>query len=333
MTSSTSLDDAESWQEFLDLQHPHSHILQTADWGQLKANYGWRVRRLRAGMSGAQVLLRDLPLGAKLAYIPKGPVGKWGPQLLTALDDLCRQEGAFALKVEPDITWSNSLTSEMTELGFQRSPHSIQPPRTIVVDIRPDEDDILAAMKQKTRYNIRLAGRKGVTVRPWEDVKAFTKMMDRTADRQGFGVHVAEYYKEAYERFHPDDSCEILLAEFEGNPLASLMVFARGRRAWYFYGASTPQERDRMPTYALQWAAIRWAKQLGCATYDLWGIPDAEEETLERQFTERSDGLWGVYRFKRGFGGEVQRFAGAWDRVYNPFLYRAYRLLARWITE
>jgi Uncharacterized protein involved in methicillin resistance len=92
---------------------------------------------------------------------------------------------------------------------------------------------------------------------------------------------------------------------------SSVPVFARGRRAWYVYGASNDQERNRMPTYLLQWEAMRWARARGAEEYDLWGVPDADEETLEAHFTERSDGLWGVYRFKRGFGGQVKRAAQA----------------------
>jgi lipid II:glycine glycyltransferase (peptidoglycan interpeptide bridge formation enzyme) len=122
-------------------------------------------------------------------------------------------------------------------------------------------------------------------------------------------------------------ACELLAASFEDALLAALMIFAKGERAWYFYGASTNQHRNKMPTYLLQWAAILWAKSKGCTQYDLWGIPDADEETLEAQFTQRADGLWGVYRFKRGFGGELMRSASAWDRVYNPVMYTAYRLL------
>jgi peptidoglycan pentaglycine glycine transferase (the first glycine) len=109
-----------------------------------------------------------------------------------------------------------------------------------------------------------------------------------------------------------------------------LMAFARGDRAWYFYGASTEEERNRMPAYLLQWEAMRWAGSRGCRWYDLWGVPDAEEEELEANFTQRADGLWGVYRFKRGFGGELKRSAGAWDRVYQPLLYRLIQIyLAR----
>jgi lipid II:glycine glycyltransferase (peptidoglycan interpeptide bridge formation enzyme) len=179
-------------------------------------------------------------------------------------------------------------------------------------------------MKPKCRYNIRLAEKKGVTVRAWDDISAFHEMMTVTGGRDNFGVHSKEYYQRAYELFHPKGMCELLVAEYEGKPLASLMVFANGKRAWYVYGASNDYERNRMPTYLLQWEAIRWAKTRGCEEYDLWGVPDENEETLEANFESRHGGLWGVYRFKRGFGGEVRRSAQALDRVYNPLLYWMY---------
>ena len=321
--------DPNSWQSFLDHTHPEAHLLQTARWGQLKSEFGWSTEYVRAGDAGAQVLLRQLPLGLTLAYVPKGPVGDWLEALLPALDELCDRHNAFALKVEPDSEWNPDTAERLRTADFRRSSHSVQPLRSLVMDITPDEDDILAEMHSKTRYNIRLSGRKDVEVRPWDDVEAFGRMIGRTADRQDFGAHVPEYYRRAYDLFHPHGECELFVAEYEGEPLAALMVFARADRAWYLYGASTPKERNRMPTYALQWAAIRWAKDRGCSEYDLWGVPDASEEELEEQFTERSDGLWGVYRFKRGFGGELRRFLGAWDRVYRPAVYTLYRLLAR----
>ena len=117
----------------------------------------------------------------------------------------------------------------------------------------------------------------------------------------------------------------MLIAAYQGQPLAGLMVFADGQRAWYLYGASARDHRDRMPTYLLQWEAMRWARSRGCVEYDLWGVPDEEEELLESQFTTREDGLWSVYRFKRGFGGRLLRAAGPWDRVYQPALYRLYQ--------
>jgi lipid II:glycine glycyltransferase (peptidoglycan interpeptide bridge formation enzyme) len=140
-----------------------------------------------------------------------------------------------------------------------------------------------------------------------------------------FGIHSPDYYRQAYDIFHPHDLCELFIAEFEHQPLAAIMVFTYGERAWYFYGASSDLHRNLMPTYLLQWEAMLWAKSRGCSEYDLWGIPDAPLESLEADFKTRSDGLWGVYRFKRGFGGELRRSVGAWDRVYRPLLYYFYR--------
>jgi lipid II:glycine glycyltransferase (peptidoglycan interpeptide bridge formation enzyme) len=210
---------------------------------------------------------------------------------------------------------------------FRPAPLTIQPPRTIWVDILPSEDAILKAMKSKTRYNIRLAVRKGVTVREANeaDLPAFNALMEVTGTRNQFGVHVPGYYETAYALFTTTDLARLLLAEVEGEPVAALMVFALAPRAWYFYGASGDAHREKMPTYLLQWEAIRWARSLGCTTYDLWGVPDEDETTLEAEFTKRRDGLWGVYRFKRGFGGRLVRSVGAWDRVYAPLRYRLYR--------
>jgi lipid II:glycine glycyltransferase (peptidoglycan interpeptide bridge formation enzyme) len=316
----------QDWTQYLE-QYPHAHILQTGEWGELKSAFGWEpVRIILDDGPGAQILFRRLPLGLTLAYMPK-PVfsdrqSAVYEQFWAEVDAVCKQHRVVFLKVEFDV-WENE-GENTSQLALRTSTHNIQPPRTIVVDLQGSEDDILARMKQKTRYNIRLARKKNVTVRPWDDLPAFHEMMLVTGGRDGFGVHSLEYYQHAYELFHPKGMAELLVAEFEGVPLAALMVFAHGRRAWYIYGASNNKERNRMPTYLLQWEAMRWARSKGAEEYDLWGVPDEEEETLEAQFTERGDGLWGVYRFKRGFGGEVKRAAQAMDRVYNPLLYRLY---------
>jgi lipid II:glycine glycyltransferase (peptidoglycan interpeptide bridge formation enzyme) len=132
----------------------------------------------------------------------------------------------------------------------------------------------------------------------------------------------------AYDLFSAEGNIALLMASYGGRDLAGLMVFAFGQTATYLYGASSDEERNRMPTYLLQWEAMRWARARGCTVYDLWGVPDADQETLEAQFTQRSGGLWGVYRFKRGFGGRLARAVGPWDRVYNPLLYALYKLAA-----
>lgn len=315
------------WDTFLD-SHPSAHLLQTALWGELKTRFGWQAERLVSadGRCGAQVLFRRLPLGYSFAYLPKGPLGDcdW-VALLPELDALCQQKKAAFLKVEPDA-WEDSAAPDAPPPphGFRRSAHSIQPRRTLVVNLRGDDEAILGRMKQKTRYNIKLALKKGVIVRPSSDVSGFYQLMSETGVRDRFGVHSQAYYRAAYELFHPCGACELLVAEYENQPLAALMVFAQGERAWYFYGASSNLERDRMPTYLLQWEAMRWAKGRGCEEYDLWGVPDMAEADLEAQFADRSGELWGVYRFKRGFGGELRRAAAAWDRVYQPALYAFY---------
>jgi lipid II:glycine glycyltransferase (peptidoglycan interpeptide bridge formation enzyme) len=120
--------------------------------------------------------------------------------------------------------------------------------------------------------------------------------------------------------------CELFLAEYQGEPLAAIMVFAYSKRAWYFYGASSDVHREYMPTYLLQWEAMKWSRKMGCVEYDLWGVPDEGEKELEANFMKRTDGLWGVYRFKRGFGGRLYRSVESWDRVYKPAIYALYRL-------
>ncbi|HKY83561.1 MAG TPA: peptidoglycan bridge formation glycyltransferase FemA/FemB family protein [Anaerolineales bacterium] len=313
---------AGQWEAFL-LDHPQAHLLQTSAWGELKARHGWSPCRLADGGAGAQILFRRVLPGVRIGYVPRGPVGAWRG-LLPELVQACRVRGAFALVVEPDI--ADPLASSLANLGFLPSTRSIQPRTSLLVDLRGSEDEILARMNQKTRYNIGLAARRGVTVRPWDEPQGFAALLRSTGDRQGFGVHTPGYYRDAFELLHPRGECELLIAEKDGAPLAALMVFARGVGAWYFYGASTTAQRELMPTYLAQWEAMRWARRRGSEWYDLWGIPDASAEALEAGFESRSDGLWGVYRFKRGFGGRWVQAPGAWELPIRPALYRLYRL-------
>jgi len=323
--------DFAAWRDFL-ANHPKAHILQTAEWGELKSGFDWEPVRLLSGETGAQILFRRLPLGFTIAYLPKPLDSIYdNAAFWEELDVVCRLKRAVFLKLEPDawqdVAGSGNPPPVSHLTGFSPSLGNIQPPRTIVIDLRGSEDEILARMKQKTRYNIRLAAKKNVTVRAWDDLDGFHQMMRVTGGRDGFGVHSLEYYRRAYKLFHPTSMAEILVAEFGGKPLAALMVFVRDGRSYYMYGASTDEERNRMPTYLLQWEAMRWARERGAQGYDLWGVPDESEDMLEAQFESRRDGLWGVYRFKRGFGGEVKRAEQAFDRVYNPVLYWVYQKL------
>ena len=319
-----------AWDDFVS-SSPYGHLLQSWHWGEFKGHFGWRPSRLAIADDGqlvatAQLLLRRLPYRC-LAYVPRGPVydpenEQLGPVLLPALHQAARREGAIALKVEPPWLDGDEACACWSDNGFRASPQTVQPRRTIVIDLRPDEEAILGQMKSKWRYNVRLASRKGVTVRQGsgEDLATYYRLMQETSERDGFAIHVPEYYETAFRLFEPSGRVVLLLAEYQGEPLAGLMAFAFGSQAIFMYGASSDRERNRMPNHLLQWEAMRWAKGRGCEAYDLWGIPDVEPGSP-------SASLSGVERFKAGFGGEERRYAGAFDCVYSPLVYRAFNWL------
>jgi lipid II:glycine glycyltransferase (peptidoglycan interpeptide bridge formation enzyme) len=212
------------------------------------------------------------------------------------------------------------------ELGLRRwvfSREQIQFRNTVVIDLSPSEDRLLARMKQKTRYNIRLAAKSGVSVRPGtvDELPLLYRLYAETSARDGFVIRNQSYYEQVWTTFMrplsgrdvPGADC--LIAEIEGEVSAAVFVFYFAERAYYLYGMSRATHRDKMPNHLLQWEAMRLAKVRGCRSYDLWGAPD--------DFNEK-DPLWGVYRFKEGFGGEVVRTLGAWDFAARRFWYPAY---------
>jgi len=321
---------------------PSGNLLQTTQWGQLKSEFGWDWELVTVGApdsirAGAVVLYRGLPLAlGTIAYVPRGPLVDWadGPlvgDLLDRVHSAARRRRAWACWIEPEALDASQAVATLKDLGYRPSSRTIQPRSTVLVDLTPDEDVILKAMKSKTRYNIRLAARKGVTTRigTVDDIATFSALMAETGERDEFGVHSQAYYRRSLELFATQGQVALVLAEHEGVPLAGVLAFAVGEKAWYIAGASSNRHRNLMPTYAVQWSAMQWAKARGCTVYDLWGIPDADEATLEASFTERSDGLWGVYRFKRGFGGRVTRYVGMWERALSPLYPLAARLYGR----
>jgi len=332
-------DEDEAWDDFV-ANHPHGSILQTTNWARLKNRFGWSSERIwlkRDGSlaAGAQILYRSALLGIfKVGYLPHAPLVDWHDDqqievLFNQIDESAYKNGAGFVKMEP-LLWQNEITPERWQEICQKNDlivtrDTIQPPRTIIVDIRPSEEEILAEMKSKTRYNIRLSARKDVVVREGtgEDLNAFVDLMETTGQRDGFGTHAPEYYAAMYSLFAPQNAA-LLIAQYQDKPLAAAIITALGDTAVYLYGASSNEERNRMPAYAVQWAAIRWARERGCTHYDLWGVPDIDEDELEAGFKEHKDGLWPVYRAKRGYGGRVQRTVGAVDRVYNGRLYSLY---------
>jgi peptidoglycan pentaglycine glycine transferase (the first glycine) len=327
--------EADAWDAFVRA-HPHGHLLQLSAWAALKEAFGWQSERVAlcaggAVVAGAQVLFTPLPLHVgTIAYLPFGGLvtdeHHW-PALWQVVSEVCRRRRAVLLNWEPGF--NAPPTAQLSAWGFQPSPQTIQPPNTILIDL-DDDETMLARMNQGTRRKIRQAVKGGV--RCYEaarsDLPRFTTMMQATGQRNAFGVHAPAYYQRAYELFVPHDAA-LILAEHQGDTLAGVFVFALGSTAWYLYGASADQKRHLMASYAAQWHAIQWARARGCRVYDMWGIPDTDADTLEAQFEQRSDGLWGVYGFKRGWGGRIARTAGAWDRPYQPLVYQLYRLYVR----
>ncbi len=342
LMSSENLTTSE-WNSFIQSHTPTPNLLQASQWGDLKSQFGWGAIRLVARKDGAieggaQVLFKSLPMGiSRMAYIPKGPTLDWtNANLRSYMLDLATEfalaRNSFVLKIEPDLPDTPENHAMLTDLGFQPSPQTIQPPNTIELDLSGTADEILARMKQKTRYNIRLSAKKGVTTRigTAADLSDFHALNQITGERDSFGLHSPKYYETVYDLFAATDQVALIFAEYEAQPLATVMAFALGDRAWYLYGASSNEERNRMPAYAAQWAAIQWAKARGCTRYDLVGIPDASTADLEEHFQTRKDGLWPVYRFKRGFGGTAVRSVGAWDKPLSKFIYNLYlRRVAR----
>jgi peptidoglycan pentaglycine glycine transferase (the first glycine) len=352
-TDHQSLPNLNQWDRFVQ-NHPSAHPLQLHGWGELKSRFGWCSESVTvadaAGMpiAGAQLLYRRFgPL--TLAYAPRGPLTDWSDRgLTTHLLEIVRcaaaRHGAAVLKIEPELLDTPANRALLTSNGFRPSAHTIQPPSTILLDISGEEASILQRMKSKWRYNIRLAERKGVTVRTAArgDLPIIHQLLQTTAVRDSFAVHSASYYAAAFDLLTPTNAT-FLLADYDGEPLAVLVVAVCGRNAVYLWGASSDRERNRMPNHALQWGAIRWARSQGATQYDLWGIPDelgklalglrngdgsgVEPDDLPIDLERLpAHGLWGVYRFKQGFGGQVVRMVGAWDLPINELGYRAYRV-------
>lgn len=335
-----------NWNEHV-LGLPDPHLLQSLEWGKVKAEYGWRASRLlwrndRGEVTAAaQVLERRMgfPLLSKMRvmYVPKGPLLDWSErdlraQVLHDLGEHAADQGAVFIKVDPNVPLgvgfpgeegyqSNPLgdqvRSTLREAGWRFSQEQIQFRNTMTIDLEKPEDELLAEMKQKTRYNVRLAGRRGVIVRPGslDDLDLLYRIYSETALRDGFAIRNREYYQTVWGGFIRQDLAQPFIAEVEGKAVAGLIAYRFGATAWYLYGMSRDLHRDRMPNYLLQWEAMRWAKAQGCITYDLWGAPDERSE---------DDPLWGVYRFKSGFGAQVLPTIGAWDLPGRPVLYRAY---------
>ncbi len=273
----------------------------------------------------------------KVIYISKGPALDYRDtdlfdEVIIQLEQRAKQQNAIWLKIDPDVIFATglpdseddtpnsvgtSIQSSLESRGWSFSDSQVQFRNTISVDLTQSEDDILMAMSGNTRRKVRTATKKDVTIRSatLDDLPILYDLYQVTGERDDFLIRPFDYYKRAWQRFMEADLAHALIAEYEGKPIAHVILFHFGQKCWYFYGASSNEERNRMPNYALQWEAMKWAKSQGYAIYDMWGAPD--------HFNE-SDSMWGVYEFKRGFRGTVVRHIGAWDYAPSQLLYKGY---------
>ena len=324
----TTINDASQWNSALAALPGH-HVLQTWEWGQFKRRWGWTPRYLLspAHDAAALVLRRTIsPLNLNLLYVPKGPALDYAnaatvDRVLGDLIEVARRERAIFIKIDPDLPAADQLI--LRDRGWRFSAEQIQFRNTMLIDLTPAEDQLLAAMKPKTRYNVRLAEKKGVVIRlgTLADLDLLYAMYAETAQRDGFIIRPLDYYRDVWGRFIQSGLGQPLLAQVDGDVVAGLILFHFADSAWYMYGMSRNVHRDKMPNYLLQWAAIRWAKALGCTRYYLWGAPD--------ELTE-ADSMWGVYKFKEGLGADFTPHVGAHDYVISPLGYWLYtRLMPR----
>ena len=338
----------EEWEELM-CRHFTCHLLQSRQWADFKSNSDWQPFFLmwkdeeKTLLGGASVLCKTsyvplLKIPIRIMYVPRGPVLNWenaetAKIILKDLTVFAKEEGATYIKIDPEVfykiegpqefvvaTVGDEINQLFTSLDWKYAKEQIQFKNTFWLSLHADDDQLLGNMKQKTRYNVRLATKKGVTVRKAapEDFHLLYNMYAETSKRDGFIIRSEDYYLDLWNRLYQADMAFGLIAEFEGVPLAGLMNFVYQHRAWYFYGMSTTEHRNYMPTYILQWEAMKMAKASGCTLYDMWGAPDEIDE---------NDSMYGVFRFKQGLGASFVEGVGAWDFVIKPVWYQIISLV------
>lgn len=326
------LDGKDEFNEFM-ARGPKGHILQSWEWGEVKRHTGWEPLRFlvyKEGkpVAGISVLKRRVPIPIakkSIFYAPRGPVADFSDKavlkfLFDGIKDYAKQHGAIMLKIDPDIEKPNdAAVRTLTSVGFIQKNrgtdfYGVQPNFVFRLGIKQSMEDIFASFHEKTRYNIRLSKRKGVVAREGtrDDLKSFYDILKETSARDRFLVRGFDYFETIWDELVEKGLAKLFMAEYDGRYIAGTLAFAFGYKTWYIYGASSNTDRKVMPNYALQWAMIEWAKERGCTMYDFRGVSGD---------TSPDNPLYGLYRFKKGFNGDLTEFIGEFDRPYSPFLY------------
>ena len=318
------------WDELVAANPDGGQILQTRAWGEFKRAHRWKPRYLVSETEPAVavlVLMHPVAGVGRLGYVPKGPGIASVGELGSVIDGLRSAAGSsFAIKVEPEIEESAVTVAALRGMGLEKSRHDVQISRaTIIVDLRPDEDALLASFKPKSRYNIRLAQRHGVTVAPVplesENVDIMYSLMSSTRDRAGFTLRGKEYFAQYWRLHAAAGQGQLFFASLDGEVLAGVFATFLGRKAWYKDGGSTKEHAKVMAPHLLQWEVMRWLRARGVEAYDLVAVPPAAELTT-------SHPLYGLYRFKSGFSDRITEYVGTWDLPIRRGRYAAWNAVA-----
>jgi lipid II:glycine glycyltransferase (peptidoglycan interpeptide bridge formation enzyme) len=331
--------DQEQWNNFLT-SHPRGHVHQSYEWGELNRYQGrsiYRLGALEGGRMVASMLLTVSPVPLPLPvskllphwlYCLRGPTVEHADSpalaaLIKHAEEIAQQERAVILRLEPNVAdddpdmdaWITSYHAS----GFRSNPYALYPRRSWVLDIRPGIEDLLANFKMTWRQNVRVAERKGVIVREAQsdaDFDAYYSLMEITSKRDSFLLLSKDYHKEILRQFAGKNDAVLYLAEHEGEVIAAKMLIRFGDWCWDLYGASSNNKRNLKPTYLLQYRCFEWAKARGCSYFDFRAIPEVLEPGEE---------MWGVYEFKKGFGGFPRLNIPTQDYVVRPLIYAAWR--------
>ncbi len=298
-------------------------FLQSRQWALLKASFGWKPLYLSLDGKSLIILIREFLPGFSLAYVPHAPDESYRESLEDISLVVRKYLPGGCIFIRYDLIW-NKGNSPLTP--FVKSVSDIQPPSTVIIDLSGNKESLLAGMKSKTRYNIKLSAKKGVSVRRYgaELLDKWYDIYRETGERDKISLHSYAYYRKIFEiagnpSLQGDSPIDIRLymAETEGQFIAGIITCFYKGNAVYLYGASGNTGRDKMPSYALQWQAICDAKDEGCLTYDMFGIPPADDPAHP---------MHGLYRFKTGFGGVILHMAGCYDFPLNKSKYYCYRV-------
>jgi peptidoglycan pentaglycine glycine transferase (the first glycine) len=293
----------DQWEQKMSSQQ-QAQFLQSWEWGEFQKRLGHQFWRLEIEGEYILIIKMPLPLGWNYLYIPRTGV-QLTDNKLEVLKDLALQAKSLFIRVEP-------VTQELTSLGFDKTKQ-VQPTKTLMLDLSQSEEELLAQMHQKTRYNIHLAEKKGVTLLESKQ-EQFAKFYDLLLDtyrRKEKGLHSRNYYQKLYL----DHISKIYFAEFENRILCANMMIYYGDTMTYLHGGSSSEDKNIMAPHLLQWEQIKLAKAQGYKYYDFWGIDEIK---------------WpGVTRFKKGFGGFEVDYSGAWELPVNKALYKVYKIIKR----